>query len=106
VATFYDAAPTDWVGPGETGTVSVDGFPIALANVDGVFYAFQNMCPHQATSLGGRPLESSAEITCPQHGSRYDVRTGACLKPATDGFSAGLRTFEVEVVDSVVRVRL
>src|SRR5689334_10334779 len=25
---FYDAAPTDWVGPGETATVEVDGWPV------------------------------------------------------------------------------
>ena len=49
---FYDAIPDDWLEPGATATVSVDGFPIAIANVDGGYYAFQNLCPHQGTTLG------------------------------------------------------
>ena len=37
---FYDAAPIDWIGPGETDTVEVDGWPVAIANVDGAFYGW------------------------------------------------------------------
>lgn len=104
---FYDAAPVDWIEPGETKTVAVDGFPVAIANVDGQFYAFQNLCPHQGATLGGRPLENACEISCPQHSSRYDVRTGDCLAPAEgDGFNQDLMTFPLEVVDGVIRVSI
>jgi 3-phenylpropionate/trans-cinnamate dioxygenase ferredoxin subunit len=42
---------------------------------------------------------------CPQHTSRYDVRTGTCLDGAQgDGFSQDLMTFKVEVAENVVRV--
>ncbi|MCY3967333.1 MAG: Rieske (2Fe-2S) protein [bacterium] len=103
---FYDAIPTDFLESGESTTVNVDGFPIAIANAGGVYCAFQNMCPHQATPLGGRPVVDGV-ITCSQHASKYDVRTGECVKPADgDGFSQGLMTFEVEVVDEVVRVKV
>jgi 3-phenylpropionate/trans-cinnamate dioxygenase ferredoxin component len=103
---FYDAMPVDWVEPGSTATVSVDGFPIAIANVDGSFYAFQNLCPHQGTTLGGRDLQG-CEITCPQHSSRYDVTTGRCVAPSTlDGFNQDLMTFETRVVDGVVQVNV
>ena len=47
MAQFYDALPTDYLAQGETMTVSVDGFPVAVANVDGEYFAFQNLCPHQ-----------------------------------------------------------
>jgi 3-phenylpropionate/trans-cinnamate dioxygenase ferredoxin subunit len=103
---FYDAMPVDWIEPGETATVSVDGFPIAIANIAGEFYAFQNLCPHQGTTLGGRPLEG-CEITCPQHSSRYDVTTGRCVMPSSlDGFNQDLMTFETRVVDGVVQVNV
>jgi 3-phenylpropionate/trans-cinnamate dioxygenase ferredoxin subunit len=102
---FYDALPDDHIEPGETIAVQVDGFPVGIANVDGQYYAFQNLCPHQGTTLGGRPLEG-CEITCPQHSSRYDVRTGKCTMPASDGFDQDLMTFPVEVVDGVVRVSI
>jgi 3-phenylpropionate/trans-cinnamate dioxygenase ferredoxin subunit len=104
---YEDAAPTDWLAPGETASVSVDGFPVALANVDGEYYAFQNLCPHQGTTLGGRPLTDGCTIVCPQHASRYDVRTGRCLEPSNpDGFDQDLMTFETRVVDEVVQIRI
>lgn len=105
--TFHEAMPEDWIGPGESATVSVDGFPVAVANVGGEFFAFQNLCPHQGTTLGGRPLDQDCYITCPQHSSRYDVRSGACVQPSTlDGFNQDLMTFETRVVDGVVQVSL
>ncbi len=104
---FYDAMPVDWVEPGCTETVAVDGFPVAIANVDGAFYAFQNLCPHQGTTLGGRPLVEGCHIICSQHSSKYDVTTGQCLQPSSpDGFSQDLMTFQTRVVDGVVQVQV
>ena len=103
---FFDAMPTDWIDPGQSATVSVDGFPIAIANLDGEFVAFQNLCPHQGTTLGGRSIEEECYISCPQHGSRYDVRTGRCVKEASDGFNQDLMTFRTQVVAEVVQVEV
>jgi 3-phenylpropionate/trans-cinnamate dioxygenase ferredoxin subunit len=103
---FYDALPTDYLSPGESMTVTVDEFPVAIANVDGEYFAFQNMCPHQATSLGGRPVVDGV-LTCSQHSSQYDVRTGKCVRPAEgDGFDQDLMTFEVEIAEEVVRIKV
>lgn len=103
---FYDALPTDYLSPGESMTVVVDEFPVAIANVGGDYFAFQNMCPHQATSLGGRPVVDGI-LTCSQHSSQYDVTSGKCVKAAEgDGFNQDLMTFEVEIVDDVVRVKV
>ena len=102
---FRDAMPTDWIQSGETATVNVDGFPVAVANVEGEFYAFQNLCPHQGTTLGGRPLRDVCVIECPQHQSRYDVTTGTCIAPSMpDGFNQDLMTFPTRVVEDVVQV--
>lgn len=104
---FYDAMPVDWIEPGATATVAVDGFPVAIANLDGRFYAFQNLCPHQGTTLGGRPVVDGCHIVCSQHSSKYDVTTGHCVEPSTlDGFSQDLMTFETRVVDGVVQVKV
>lgn len=104
---FHDAVPIDWVEPGCTASVAVDGFPVAIANMDGTFYAFQNLCPHQGTTLGGRPLVDGCHIVCSQHSSMYDVTTGRCVQPSTlDGFNQDLMTFETRVVDGVVQVKV
>lgn len=104
---FRDAIPDDWLEAGSTATVSVDGFPIAIANVDGNYYAFQNLCPHQGTTLGGRPIVEKCHIVCSQHSSKYDVTTGRCVQPSVpDGFNQDLMTFETRVQDGVVQVRV
>jgi 3-phenylpropionate/trans-cinnamate dioxygenase ferredoxin subunit len=102
---FHDAMPDDWIKPGETTVVEVDGFPVAVANVGGEFFAFQSLCPHQGTTLGGRPLQEGCIIQCPQHSSRYDVTTGTCVAPSEgDGFNQDLMTFPTRIVDGVVQV--
>jgi len=102
---FYDAVPDDFLEPGESAVVEVDGFPVAVANVEGTYYAFQSLCPHQGTKLGGQPLRDGCFIVCPQHSSRYDVTSGACVEPSSlDGFNQDLMTFPVRVVDGVVQV--
>ena len=103
---FHDAIPDDWIGPGETTSVDVEGYPIAIANVEGEYFAFGNFCPHQATPLGGQKLARNCIITCPEHHSMYDVRTGQCVLPSDDGFTGTLTTFSCRVVDGVVQVEL
>jgi 3-phenylpropionate/trans-cinnamate dioxygenase ferredoxin component len=103
---FYDALPTDWLAEGDSETVEVDGFPVAVANVGGEHFAYQHICPHEGTAFGKRKVEEGCIITCPLHGSRYDVRSGECVTPAPDGFSQALRTYQVRVVGDVVQIRV
>lgn len=103
---FHDALPTDWLSPGETTTVEVAGRPVALANVDGEYWAFSHECPHQSTPLGGRPLMRGRLIQCPEHGSTFDVPSGECVLPSQDGWTGVLPTFPTRVVDDVVQVAI
>jgi 3-phenylpropionate/trans-cinnamate dioxygenase ferredoxin subunit len=56
----------------------VDGRPIALFNVDGKFYAIDDVCTHDGGPLAEGQL-NGCEIMCPRHGARFDVRTGKAL---------------------------
>jgi nitrite reductase (NADH) small subunit len=49
---------------------------VALFNVDGQFYALDGICSHQGGPLGKGRLDAGI-VTCPWHGRRIDVRTGA-----------------------------
>jgi 3-phenylpropionate/trans-cinnamate dioxygenase ferredoxin subunit len=104
VSDFHQAMPADWIAPGETTTVEVDGLPVAIANVDGTFCAFSHQCPHQATPLGGLPLFRGRLIRCPEHGSVFDVTTGQCVLASQDGWTGELPIFPTRVVDDVVEV--
>ena len=106
MAAYHDALPTDWISVGETTSVDVDGRIVAIANVKGEYFAFDNACPHQGTELGGLALYRDCLIRCPQHGSMYDVRTGQCVLPSDDGFSGPLPTLETRVLEDVVQVLL
>jgi nitrite reductase/ring-hydroxylating ferredoxin subunit len=106
VPDFHDAIPDDWIAAGETTSVDVAGIAVAIANVEGEFFAFGNFCPHQATPLGGQPLMKRCIIACPEHHSMYDVRTGACVLPSDDGYTGTLTMYTTRVVDSVVQVEL
>ena len=80
---------------------------MAVANVDGEYFAFQNLCPHQGTTLGGRPIVDGRHIVCSQHSSCYDVTSGRCVRPSEgDGFAQDLMVFETQVVDDVVQVKV
>lgn len=76
--------------------------PFVVFNVEGRLCATQADCPHQGGPLAEGGLEGSV-VTCPWHGSQFDVCTGALLRgPAT----APLATFAVTVEGDVGRVEL
>ena len=60
--------------------VEVDGKKIALFNVDGAFYAIDDTCTHRGGPLSEGELNGN-EVSCPLHGARFDVTSGAELSP-------------------------
>jgi 3-phenylpropionate/trans-cinnamate dioxygenase ferredoxin component len=103
---FIDALPADYLEPGETTTVDLEGYPVTIANAEGSWYAYESTCPHQSTPLGGLRLVRRTLLQCPEHGSMFDVSTGQCVLASNDGWSGTLRTFRTRVVDDVVQVSL
>ena len=75
---------------------------VAVFNVGGKLCATQNACTHRQGPLSKGALEGST-VTCPWHGSQFDVSTGAVLRgPATDS----LKTFKVVVEGDVGRIEV
>ena len=61
----------------------VAGTKITVANADGSLYAFDDRCTHTGCSLSHGRLEGTT-VTCPCHGSQFDITTGTVLRgPAT-----------------------
>ena len=56
-----------------------DGYEIAVANVDGNFYALSDICTHRRCSLSEGELDGKT-LECICHGSRFDVSTGDVLR--------------------------
>jgi 3-phenylpropionate/trans-cinnamate dioxygenase ferredoxin component len=71
------------VPPGAMRLVGDDGSEIVVANVDGQFCAFGNVCPHEGGPLVEGELDGDGVI-CPWHFTRFDVRTGEAIEGVTD----------------------
>jgi nitrite reductase/ring-hydroxylating ferredoxin subunit len=98
---FVTVARTDDIPPGTIRSVKAGEEEIALAHCDGGFYAVQQHCLHLQGPLGDGELEGCV-LTCPWHGWQYDVRTGQ----NEFDLAIQLRTYDVQVEDGEVRVRL
>jgi nitrite reductase (NADH) small subunit len=92
-------AETKDIGRGAGLVVDAGGQTLALFNVGGRFYAIHNSCPHRGGPLGHGRLHD-AIVTCPWHGYRYDVRTGAHQRDA----SFNVPCFPVTVEAGVIYV--
>jgi len=81
---FVTVAKQSDLPEGEVRRFDFDGTAVAVANVGGTLYAFGNTCTHQGCSLGQGELDGTT-VTCPCHGSQFDVTSGAVLRgPATE----------------------
>lgn len=90
---FVRVAKAGDVAPGSVLRVEAAGRPIALYNVDGAFYATDEICTHAYASLAEGFLDG-ATIECPLHGATFDIKTGAAL---TAPASEPLATYPVRV---------
>ena len=63
------------VPPGKAKVYEVGDRFVAVCNVDGTFYAVDDVCTHDEGSLDQGELDGF-EIECPRHLARFDVRTG------------------------------
>ncbi len=108
--TAFDAGPGDWtdaagaadVPEGEpTGAIAGDT-PVLLLRHDDRIHAIHDRCSHRGCLLSDGEVEGHV-VTCPCHGSRFDVRDGSIVRgPAT----AGQPVLEAREDDGRIMVRL
>lgn len=97
---FRKVTSTREIQPGKMKRVEIDGHPVLIANVDGNYYAVDDTCTHEDTSLSTGSLNDEL-IKCPLHGSRFNVRTGRVLEePAEDD----LKTYTVVIDGSSISI--
>ena len=80
-AEYLTAVSTTEIPVGEVKAIDVRGARIAVANVGGTYYAFDDACTHEQCSLAEEGELAGTTLTCTCHGSEFDVRTGAVLAP-------------------------
>ena len=101
MAEWVTVAKAGELKPGQWRTVDVDGVQIAVFNVDGTFYAIEDVCTYDGGILTGGQVQGS-EVVCPRHGARFCVKTGAALSaPAYEPTA----TFPVRIENGHVQVK-
>lgn len=100
--TLIAAGPTDAIKPGKTLRIKNGQQAILIANVDGEFFAVDDMCTHEDSSLYLGCLKGD-QVQCSLHGGMFNVKTGAAtVEPA----SIPLRTYGVTVENGQLMVEV
>ena len=110
---FQSAGKAGDIGQGTMTSVELAGREVAVVNVDGAYFAFENRCNcithfaghveaessdgHRHVGDSGRLTEGALDgerVTCPMHFSVFDVRNGRPLKGPGE---IPLNTYEVRL---------
>ncbi|MFN8638719.1 MAG: Rieske 2Fe-2S domain-containing protein [Dehalococcoidia bacterium] len=71
------------------------GLELAVSNIDGSFFAIDDVCTHDGGALGDGRLRNG-RVVCPRHGAQFDARTGKVLSlPAVKS----VRAYSVHVTE-------
>lgn len=94
-STLHTLFPADELGDNASKAVTVDGKNILVCKANGDFYAVANNCTHQKSELTDGRIRNCF-LSCPLHGVRFDLRTGA---PKGELTKIPLKTYEISVGD-------
>ena len=93
-------APADVIAPGDYATVEIESGFVAVFNVDGEFFAIDDVCTHDGGGLAGGALEDH-QVICPRHGAHFCLRTGKALTPPA---YEPVNRYATRVVDGMVEI--
>ena len=98
---WVDVGRADEIASGEHRLVDADGTQIAVFNLDGEFFAIEDVCTHDGGELLSGRVEGD-QVICPRHGARFCIRTGAALTaPAYEPTPK----FPVRIENGILQVR-
>ena len=112
---FTEVAKMDELKSGAMKKVIVQGREILLAKVGDRYYATDDRCLHMKGDLSQGKL-AGAVVTCPVHGSQYDVTNGRVVRWLKGGLmsklagagktSKALTVYTVKVEDGRILVEV
>ena len=102
-AEFITAITTNDIPVGNVKAVDVRGARIAVANVGGTYYAFDDACTHEECSLAEEGELAGTTLTCTCHGSEFDVRTGNVLGPPA---TVPVKVYRTRVVGDALQIEV
>lgn len=98
---WIDVVKTEELPDGAWTVIEIEGDEIAVINLDGEYYAIENICTHDSGELTGGDIEGD-EVVCPRHGARFSIKTGEVMAPPA---YEDIAIFPVRVEQGMVQVR-
>jgi len=98
---WIDVAPVDAFEKGTIELLDVEGAEVAVFNIDGKFFAIEDVCTHDGGTLAEGDVDGY-EIECPRHGACFDLRTGKVTAPPA---YEDVATYATRVHAGMVQVR-
>lgn len=106
-SSFTRVADTSEVPAGKMKAVKMKDEEVLIVNVDNAFYAVSNLCTHKGGDLSKGKLEGNI-LTCPVHGSKFDVTTGKNVYGPKlfmfRGNAGDLKKYEVRVKETNILI--
>ena len=99
---FHAVMKTSDLDDGEARQVVIGKKEIAIYNLEGTFYATDDICTHAYASMADGYMEGET-IECPLHGGCFNIKTGKALTPPV---TEDLKTYEVRIDGDDVMVGL
>ena len=94
---------------GKMKKVTLNDREILIVNVEGTYYAVDNLCTHYGGDLSEGVLKGNV-VTCPNHGSIFDVTTGKVVSPPSQPLGRpdieDLQTYSVKVEGQSIMLKL
>lgn len=100
---YFPAFAANELVPESMRQVKIGGHAILISSLDGQFHAFSASCPHAAGNLSEGTL-FRGRLDCPDHGYRFDVRTGRPIWPEDE--VCRLKKYPVKVERGMIMVQL
>jgi nitrite reductase/ring-hydroxylating ferredoxin subunit len=97
---YFQVAKASDIPSGERKRIELNGERISIFNIDGEFFAIYDQCPHKKTAPLIRGTLNGIGVKCPNHGYRFDLKTGECDR----GERFNTRVYLVKVVDDDILV--
>ncbi|MEO6716795.1 MAG: non-heme iron oxygenase ferredoxin subunit [Novosphingobium sp.] len=100
--TYIEAAKLDEVPSGTKKLVTLNGIEVLVCNSKDKLYAVRNLCSHAHEKLDCGRMKNGW-ISCPVHGARFDLESGAAMNPPA---VMPLETYPVRVVGDTIEVEI
>ena len=97
---YFQAAKISESRSGERKRVELNGERISIFNIEGELFAISDQCPHKKTAPLIRGTLNRFGVKCPNHGYRFDLKTGQCDR----GERFNTRVFTIKTVEDNILI--